>query len=71
MTTRGFHSTHVRGHRKQAIASSAVTGTRHAMANDVMAVSYTHLDAEYHEEADPSAVDRTGRVMPGRVREPE
>jgi protoporphyrinogen oxidase len=26
-----------------------------------------NTDAEYHEEADPSAVDRSGRVMPGRL----
>jgi len=30
-----------------------------------------NTDAEYHEEADPSAADRSGRVMPGRVRPPE
>jgi protoporphyrinogen oxidase len=30
-----------------------------------------NTDAEYHEEADPSAVDRTGRVMPGRAEGPE
>ncbi len=30
-----------------------------------------NTDAEYHEEADPSAVDRSGRVMPGRVQGPE
>ncbi len=30
-----------------------------------------NTDAEYHEEADPSAADRSGRVMPGRVRPPD
>jgi hypothetical protein len=30
-----------------------------------------NTDAEYHEEADPSAVDRTGRVMPERAEGPE
>ena len=30
-----------------------------------------NTDAEYHEEADPSAVDRTGRLIPGRAEGPE
>ncbi|HXQ81029.1 MAG TPA: NAD(P)/FAD-dependent oxidoreductase, partial [Opitutaceae bacterium] len=30
-----------------------------------------NTDAEYHEEADPSAADRTGRVMPERAEGPE